>query len=61
MVQDRHLRLQQAQLPGAGDSLGAPLNLQLVEDSAVMPLDGIQGEEKPLSDLVVRESLGNQL
>jgi len=53
--------LQQAQLAGASDGFGAALNLQLVEDPAVMPFDRVQGEEKPFADLPVRETLGDQL
>ena len=46
---------------GTGDSFGAALNLQFVKDFAVMPFDRVQGEEKPLADLSIRESLGNEL
>jgi hypothetical protein len=49
------------QLAGAGDGFGAALHLQLVEDPAVVPFDGVQGEEEPLADLPVREALGDQL
>ena len=55
------LRLQQTQLTGAGDGFGAALHLQFVEDAAVVPFDRVQGEEQPLADLPVRESLGDQL
>ena len=48
-----YLRLQQPQLAGAGDSFRASLYLQLVEDSPVMPLDRVQGEEESFADLVV--------
>ena len=44
-------RLQQAQLAGAGDGFGAALHLEFVEDPAVVPFDGVQGQEKPLADL----------
>ena len=54
-------RLQQTQLAGTGDSFGATLNLQFVKDSAVVPFDRVQGEEKPLANLTIRESLGNEL
>ena len=49
------------QLAGAGDRFSTPLNLQLAEDAAVMPFDGIQGEKEPLTNLTIREPLGNQL
>ena len=53
--------LQQTQFAGAGDGFGAALNLQFVKNFAVMPFDRVQGEEKPLADLSIRESLGNEL
>ena len=56
-----HLRLQQTQLAGAGYGFGAALNLEFVEDSAVVPFNRVQGEEKPLANLTIRESLGNEL
>ena len=55
------MRLQQTQLAGAGYGFGAALDLQFVEDSAVVPFDRVQGEEQPLANLSIRESLGNQL
>ena len=55
------MRLQQTQLAGAGYGFGAALNLQFVKDSAVVPFDRVQGEEKPLANLTIRESLGNEL
>ena len=55
------LTLQQTQLTGAGDGFGAPLNLQFAIDIAIVPFDRVQGEEKPLADLTIRESLGNEL
>ena len=45
--------LKQAQLAGAGNGLCAPLDLQLVEDPAVVSFNRIQGQEKPFADLVV--------
>jgi hypothetical protein len=39
---------------GAGDSFGATLNLQFVKNFSVMPLDRVQGEEKPLAYLSIR-------
>ena len=55
------MRLQQTQLTGSGYSFGAPLNLQFVINSAVVPFDRVQGEEKPLANLTIRESQGNEL
>ena len=37
------------------------MNLQFVKDFAVVPFNRIQGEEKPLANLTIRESLGNEL
>ena len=54
-VEEYALLLQQAQLVGAGDGFGAALHLEFVEDPAVVPFDGVQGQEKPLADLPVRE------
>ena len=53
--------LQQAQLAGTYNRFGATLNLQFVKDFLVVPLDRTQGQEKPLANLTIRESLGNQL
>ena len=53
--------LQQTQFLGARDGFGAPLHLQFVEDPAVIPLDRVQGEEKPLAFLTIRESFGQEL
>ena len=54
-------RLQQVQLAGAGDGFGAALHLEFVKDPAVVPFDRVQGQEQPLADLPVRESLDDQL
>src|SRR3989304_10056201 len=54
------LRLQQAQLAGTRYSFGAPLHLQFIKDDPVVPFHRAQGKEKPLTDLAVRESLGNE-
>lgn len=47
------LFLEQAELPGAGDGLGAALHAQLLEDAAVVALDGVEGEEEPPADLLI--------
>lgn len=52
--------LQQAQLTGAGDGLGAPLDHELAEDHAVVSFDRIHGEEESLADFTVREPLGDE-
>jgi hypothetical protein len=54
-------RQQQTQLSGTRYRFGATLNLQFVKDNPIVPFDSTQGEEKPLADLTVRESLGNEL
>ena len=52
---------EKAQFAGTRDGLGAAFDLQLVENIAVMPFDGAQGEEQPLGDLFIRQTLGDQL
>jgi hypothetical protein len=47
------LSLQQIQLAGAGYGFSAPLNLQFVINSAAVPFNRVQGEEKPLTDLTI--------
>ncbi len=56
-----HLHLQQTQFAGSGYSFSASLNLQFVINSAVMPFNRVQGEEKPLTNLMIRETLGDEL
>ncbi len=53
--------LQQAQLAGARYSFGAPSNLEFAKNVPIVPFNSNQGEEKPLADLTVRESLGDEL
>ena len=57
---ERTSGLQQAKLAGAGYGFGAPSNLELAKNVAVVSFDGNQGEEKPLTDLTIRESLGDE-
>jgi hypothetical protein len=45
--------LQDAQLPGARDGLGTPLDLKLAEDLPVVSLDGAQRQVQTLADLMV--------
>ena len=45
--------LKQTQLTGAGDSLRPALDLQLVINSAVVSLDGIQCKEEPGADFLI--------
>ena len=54
-------RLQQIQLTGTGYSFGATLYLKFAVDFLIMPFNRIQGQEKPLANLTIRESLGNEL
>lgn len=54
-------RLQQPQLAGMCDCFGAPLNLQLAKDVAIVPFDGVQGQEQPLANLLIREALRNEV
>src|SRR5512134_4089418 len=52
--------LQQTQFTGAGYSFGSPLDVQLIKNDPCVSLDRAQGEEKPLTDLAIGESLGNE-
>ena len=52
--------LEQAQLAGACDRFGATLDLEFIKDYPIVPFDRTQGEEKPLANLTIRESLGNE-
>jgi hypothetical protein len=54
-------RLQQAQLAGPGYSFGAILDHKFAKDDPVVTFDSTQGEEKPLANLTIRESLGEEL
>jgi len=51
------LFLRQTQLAGARDSFGAPLDLEFAEDLPIVSFHRVQGEEEPLSNFVIRESL----
>lgn len=48
-----HVRLQQTQLAGAGDGFRATLHLEFVIDSAVVPFNRVQGEEKAFANLTI--------
>jgi hypothetical protein len=37
------------------------LGLEFIEDRPIVPFNGIQGEEKPLANLTIREPLGDEL
>ena len=54
------LSLEQTQLAGACYCFGAPLNLEFIKDDPTVPFDRAQGEEQPLANLTIRESLGNE-
>ena len=62
----RHLRRlcsngrKNAQRSGFSNRLRPILYTELGIDFAIVPLDRIQGDEKPLADLAVRESLGHE-
>ncbi len=57
----RNTALQQAQFAGAGDGFRPPLNLEFVKDSAVVPFDRVQSQVQPFGDLVIGQSLRNEL
>jgi len=54
------LFLREAQLSGPDYRLGPPLDLELPENALIVPLDGAQGDEKPVRDLLIRESFGDE-
>ena len=53
-------RLQQTQLAGTSDCFGAILDLQFVENDPIVPFDRIHGEEEPVADFLIRETLGDE-
>lgn len=53
-------RLQQTELAGARDGFGAPLDLQFVKDSAVVPFYRMYGQEQPFANLLIRKPLRNE-
>ncbi len=57
----RDVCLEQTQRTGTGDRFGAPLHAQFRIRAAVVPFDGVQGEEKPLANLPIRTPVGNEL
>ncbi len=54
-------RLQQTQLAGTCDRFGAPLDLEFVKDFPIVSFHRVQGEEQPLANLMIRESLSNEV
>ena len=52
--------LQEPTFTGTGDRFRAPLHTQFRIRSAVVPFDGLQGEEEALADLTIRTPLGNE-
>ena len=54
-------RLQQTQLAGTCDRFGAPLDLEFAKDSPIVPFHRTQGEEQPLANLLIRESLSHEV
>src|SRR5215469_6918064 len=57
----RTLRLYQSQLAGTCDRFGPPLHLKFAEDLPIVSLHRVQGEEQLLANLLIRESLRNEL
>jgi hypothetical protein len=55
------LRLQQTELAGTCDRFGAPLDLEFAKDFPIVSFHGVQGEEKPLAYLLIRESLSHEV
>ena len=58
---NRTLRLHQAQRAGTGDRFGAPLDLELAKECLIVPFHRTHGEEQPLADRTIRESLRHEL
>ena len=54
------LFLRQSQLASPNYRLCPPPDLELPEDAQVVPLDGAQGDEKPVRDLLVREPISQK-
>src|SRR5579864_1222685 len=54
-------RLQQTQLAGTCDRFGAPLDLEFAKDFPIVSFHHVQGEEKSLAHLLIRESLRHEL
>jgi hypothetical protein len=54
-------RLQLAQLAGTYYSFGAPLGLEFAKDVPIVSFHRVQGEEQPLANLLIRESLSNEV
>lgn len=52
--------LQYAQLAGASHGFRSPSDLEFAIQGPVVPFDGAQGEKKPLADLTIRETAGQQ-
>ena len=54
-------RLQQTQFARTGNRFGAPLDLQLAKDFLIVSFHRLQGEDKPLANLLIREALRNEV
>ena len=57
---ERDAGLQQVQCLGFGYRLDAAFYGELAIDFTIMPFDRVQSDEKPLTNLTIRESLGNE-
>jgi hypothetical protein len=55
------LGLQQTQLAGTCDRFGAPFDIEFAKNLPIVPFHSNQGDEKPLANLTIRKSLGNEL
>ena len=54
-------RLQQAQLARTGNRFGAPLDLQLAKDFLIVSFHRFQGENQPLTHLLIGEALRHEV
>ena len=53
--------LQQPELTGTCDGFGAALDLEFAKDVPIVPLDSVEGEEQPPSDLLIGAALRYEL
>src|SRR5688572_27689260 len=53
--------LEQTELAGTGDRLGPAVDLELAEDDPIVSFDGTQGDEEPITDLMIGPPLRDQL
>lgn len=55
------LSLYQAELAGARDRFGAPLDLEFAKDLPVVAFHCVQGQKQALADLLIGEPLSHKM